>query len=114
MTSTLTLIKNNSFLYLPAKFAYSIFIGVAGTIILIAAFNSFMNLFIIEKHLPWIIGLNCAVTGYSLLDKTKDLLKYKQISSIIAGVLNVLITYFILTLIYIFLLGESLFGGYDL
>lgn len=48
------------------------------------------------------------------MDKTKDLLKYKQISSIIAGVLNVLITYFILTLIYIFLLGESLFDGYDL
>ena len=98
---------------LLGKAAYSILTGIFGTAVLIAFLTVFMELYRIVSFVPWIIAFNTAMTGYSLLDKTRDTLKYKQISSISAGVLNVIITYFLLSLLSFYFFDENLFSIRD-
>ena len=98
---------------LLGKVAYCILTGIFGTAVLIIFLAVFMELYRIVSFIPWIIAFNTAMTGYSLIDKTRDTLKYKQISSISAGILNVLITYFILIIISFYLFGENLFTKLD-
>ena len=98
---------------LLGQIAYCILTGIFGTAVLIAFLSVFMELYSVVSFIPWIIAFNTAMTGYSLLDKTKDTLKYKQISSIGAGVLNVIITYFLLILLSFYFFDENLFSIKD-
>ena len=98
---------------LLGKFAYCILTGIFGTAVLIAFLAVFMELYRVVSFVPWIIAFNTAMTGYSLIDKTRDALKYKQVSSISAGILNVIITYFILSIVSFYLFGENLFTKWD-
>lgn len=98
---------------LLGKVAYCIFAGVFGVAVLVMFLAVFMELYRIVPFIPWIIAFNTAITGYSLIDKTRDTLKYKQISSISAGILNVIITYFILSIISFYLFDENLFTMWD-
>ena len=98
---------------LLGKFAYSILAGVFGVAVLAMFLSVFIEIYRVVPFIPWIIAFNTAMTGYSLIDKTRDTLKYKQVSSISAGILNVLITYFLLSLSSFYLFGESLFSIWD-
>ena len=98
---------------LLGKIAYCILTGIFGTAVLIAFLSVFMELYSVVSFIPWIIAFNTAMTGYSLLDKTRGTLKYKQISSIGAGVLNVIITYFLLILLSFYFFDENLFSIKD-
>lgn len=104
--------RNSS--YLLGKFVYSILVGVFGALLLVLFLSTLMDVFLAVKFVPWIIAFNTTITGYSLLDKTRDRLKHKQTSSVGAGILNVIITYIVLTLIFDYLLGEYLFSGWGL
>ena len=110
--NTMGLTKNS--FSLLGKIAYSILAGVLGAILIVLFFSTFLNIFSVLKFIPWIIALNTAITGYSLLDKARDLLRHKQISAMISGILNVLITYSILILISVNIMGENLFNSGDL
>ena len=99
---------------LLGKLAYSILAGVFGAAVLVMFLAVFMELDRVVSFIPWIIAFNTAVTGYSLIDKTRDTLKYKQISSVCAGILTVIITYFLLSLLSFYLFGETLFSIWDL
>ena len=114
MTNTVSFLKNKINSYLLGKIAYSIFVGVFGTIILVLFLATFLHTFKVVKFIPWIIALNTIITGYSLLDKTRDQLKYKQLFSISAGILNVIFTYVILSIISVNFLGEYLLSSWDL
>ncbi len=98
---------------LLGKFAYCILTGVFGVAVLAMFLAVFMELYRVVPFVPWIIAFNTAMTGYSLIDKTRDTLKYKQVSSISAGILNVIITYFLLSLSSFYLFGENLFSIWD-
>ncbi len=98
---------------LLGKFAYSILAGVFGVAVLVMFLAVFMELYRVVPFVPWIIAFNTAMTGYALIDKTRDTLKYKQVSSISAGILNVIITYFLLSLSSFYLFGENLFSISD-
>lgn len=106
-------LTKNSFSLL-GKIAYSILAGVLGTILIVLFLSTFLHIFSVLKIIPWVIALNTAITGYALLDNTGDLLKYKKISAMAAGILNVFITYAILILISVNILGENLFDSRDL
>ena len=95
------------------KFAYSIFTGVIGSILLVAFLSLFIDIFSVVKFIPWIIAFNTAMTGYSLMDKTRDTLRHKHCASICAGMANVLITCGILILMSIYFLGENIFQIWD-
>ena len=114
MITTLGFFKNSSFFYLWGKFTYSIFAGVMGTILISLFLNTFLHVFEAVRFIPWIMAFTTAITGYSLLDKTRDQLKHKHISSISAGIINVIITYVVLTFLFVYMEGEFLFGLWDL
>lgn len=98
---------------LLGKFAYSILAGVFGVAVLAMFLAVFMELYRVVPFIPWIIAFNTAMTGYSLIDKTRDTLKYKQVSSIGAGILNVIITCLLLSIFSLYFFGENLFSIWD-
>jgi len=100
--------------HLLGKVAYSILSGVLGTIFIVWFLTTFLNSHETVKFMPWIIAFNTAVTGYALLNKTRHHFKYKQISSIGAGTLNVILTYTALNFLFFYSEGEYLVGRWDL
>lgn len=98
---------------LLGKFAYCILSGLFGTAVLIVFLAVFLEPYRVVPFIPWIIAFNTAMTGYSIVDKTRETIKYKQISSIGAGFLNIIITYFILSITSFYLFGENLFTKLD-
>ena len=111
MTNTVIFLKERG--DLVSKFAYSIFSGVIGSILLAAFLTLFIDIFGVVKFIPWIIAFNTAMTGYSLLDKTRDTLQRKHFSSICAGIINVFITCGILILLSVYIMDENIFRIWD-
>jgi len=106
--------KKNSFIHLLSNFAYSILLGVTGTILLTMFLLTLLPLFYVKGFIPWIIAFNAAVTGYSLLIRNMDRLEFRRISSMGAGLLNGIISCVILTIIFFYLGYEDLFGRWSL
>lgn len=98
---------------LLGKFAYCTLSGIFGTAVLTIFLAVFLEPYRVVPFIPWIIAFNTAMTGYSLVDKTREAIKYKQISSIGAGFLNVIITYIILSITSFYLFDENLFTKSD-
>jgi hypothetical protein len=64
-------------------------IGIFGAVLLVIFFAGVMSVGAIEKLLPFIIGFNAALTGYNLISRIKDGLKYKRIISAVSGIMMV-------------------------
>jgi len=94
--------------YMFGKIIRAIFIGVAGSMLLVIFFTGVMSLSTIEKSLPWIIGFNAALTGYNLINKTGHTLKFKRICAVGAGMVMVIITAVLLDMIFFYLMGGHL------
>ena len=88
--------------------AYPIIVGIIGSLVLVGFFTSLMSFGTIEKLLPYIIGFNAALTGYNLIKKTDNSLKFKRICAISSGVLMVITTAVILNLVMLHLMGSYL------
>lgn len=71
------------------KFIYAIVIGVFGAVLLVMFISGLMTIGTIERLLPYIIGFNAALTGYNLISKIKEHLKYKRIWGVISGIIMV-------------------------
>jgi len=84
--------------------AVSLCAGVVGCMILVLFFTALMPVVSLSKLMPWIIGFNSAVTGYMLLDKTRNGLKYKRLAALCSGGLVVILACGI-----IFFLAPSIF-----
>lgn len=82
------------------KFIYAIFIGVFGAVLLVMFFAGLMTMGTIERLLPYIIGLNAALTGYNLISKIKEDLKYKRSWSVISGIIVVSAVVLILNIVF--------------
>ena len=87
------------------KFVQPIFTGVLGSVLLVIFFTSLMSIGTIWKCLPFVIGFNTALTGYNLLRRTKNKLKYKQIWGLISGIITVVITVLILNSLFFYRTG---------
>lgn len=82
------------------KFIYAIFIGVFGAVLLVMFFAGLMTMGTIERLLPYIIGFNAALTGYNLISKIKEALKYKRSWSVISGIIVVSAVVLILNIVF--------------
>jgi hypothetical protein len=71
------------------SFFSAISIGIFGVVLLVMFFAGLMSVGAIEKLLPFIIGFNAALTGYNLVSRIKDSIKYKRILSVISGIIMV-------------------------
>lgn len=100
--------KHNS--SLAGKAIFAVLSGVIGTIVLTAFLVGIMGVYQVLKYLPWIIAFNTAMTGFSLIDKTRDLIKRKHLAAVGAGIANVLISLGGLTLLSNYFAGENLIG----
>lgn len=96
---------------LPGKVAYAIFSGVCGTLLLVVFCAAFMDVYQVVKYLPWMMAFNTAMTGFSLIEKTRDGIAHKHLAAVGAGLANVIITYGILTIFSFYFLGESPLGA---
>lgn len=89
------------------KIAYSIIVGVLGSLLLVVFFTTLMSYGTIEKLLPWVIGFNAALTGYNMIKRTNNRINYKRISAVGSGILMVIITVVLINIIFF-----NLMGGY--
>jgi len=89
------------------KIAYSIIVGALGSLLLVVFFTTLMSLGTIGKLLPWVIGFNAALTGFNLINKTKNSLKYKRIYAVASGILVAVIAGVLINIIFF-----NLMGGY--
>lgn len=99
---------------LLGKIAYSILLGVAGTILLALFLSFFMPAYAIVTFVPWLIAFNTAVTGYALSDRTASVLKKIRLVSAFCGLANALIVFGILCRLMVYATGERVFSGTDL
>jgi uncharacterized protein (DUF486 family) len=95
---------------LPGKVAYAVFSGVCGTLLLVMFCAAFLDLYQVVKYLPWMIAFNTAMTGFSLIEKTRDRIGHKHLAALCAGLVNVVLTGGILIILSFYLLGENLLG----
>ena len=102
-TNVYSWITNRSDLLI--KIAYSIILGVLGSLLLVGFFTTLMSYGTIEKLLPWVIGFNAALTGHNLINRTNNRLKYRRISAIGSGILMVIITIVLINIISFNLMG---------
>jgi hypothetical protein len=100
--------------HLPGKCAYAVLVGVFGTILIALFLATFLHLSEVLRLVPFIIALNTALAGYTLIEKTRDQVHHKYLFAMGAGILTVLIAYAILAVMLSYWLGESFLGPLDL
>ena len=68
------------------QWTYSLFAGTAGTMLVLLFLNSFLPLGATLKWVPWVIGFNAMVTGYTLMDMTRRKIRLKRTAGVGSGV----------------------------
>ena len=107
-------IFENKKIILLYQIASAVLIGVCGTILVIMFLATILPLSKAVNFIPWLIGFNTAVTGYSLVEKMRTSLKHRHMASIGAGISNVLITAGVLSGLSVYATGINLFSTVDL
>jgi uncharacterized protein (DUF486 family) len=95
---------------LAGQFAYAVFSGVCGTLILVVFLNAISNAFQVIKFVPFIVAFNAAMTGFSLIDKCRERIRRKNAWALSAGLLTAVITVALLITFSFYFLGENLLG----
>jgi hypothetical protein len=83
----------------PGKVIYSVLAGSMGALILVLFLTGMSLVAAIGDLLPVIIGFNTALTGYMVLEKTRQAFIHKRIVAICSGVTVVLVTAFLLNIL---------------
>ena len=104
-------ISENKKIILLYLIASAVLIGVCGTILVTMFLTTFLPISKVVNFIPWLIGFNTAMTGFSLVEKTRDRIVHKRSSAICAGLVNVILTCGILTIFSFHFLGENLLGS---
>ena len=107
-------IFENKKIILLYQIASAVLIGVCGTILVIMFLATILPLSKAVNFIPWLIGFNTAVSGYSLVEKMRASLKHRHMASISAGVSNVLITAGVLSGLSVYAIGINLISTVDL
>ena len=84
----------------PGKIFFSVLAGSFGAIILVFFLTGMTFTATIGDLLPVIIGFNTALTGYMVLEKTRDGFKRKRAVAIGSGMAMVLVTAALLNMIF--------------
>ena len=103
-------VSENNKIILLYQMASAVLIGVCGTILVIMFLATFLSIFKIVNFIPWLIGFNTAMTGFSLIEKTRDRIVHKHLWAVSAGLVNAALTCGILTIFSFHFLAENLLG----
>ncbi len=96
------------------QIVYSIFTGFFGTLLLVLFLTFFMPLTATVRYVPWIIGFNTAVAGYTLIDRTRERIRYKKAAGAGAGFLVAVTACITLNLMAGYMTGIGLIYWTDL
>lgn len=89
---------------------YSILAGSMGAIILVLFLTGMSLATSIGGILPVIIGFNTALTGYMVLEKTRNAFTHKRLAAICSGAAVVVITALLLNIMSLWGAGVFLIG----
>jgi hypothetical protein len=81
-----------------ARVIYSVLVGAVGNMILVAFLGIMVRTATIGNLLPVIIGFNAALTGYMVLEKTRNGFIHKRVVSMGSGIAMVLVTAMLLNI----------------
>lgn len=89
-----------NFTALPAvQTAYAIFIGALGSLLILLLMTGFMPLGATVKYLPWILGFQSAVGGYSVTERCSRSITHIRTTAAGAGMMVVVVTIIVLNLL---------------
>lgn len=89
----------------------SIFTGLFGSLLLVMFLTGLMPIAATVKHLPWVLGFNAAVAGYTLLDRNRDKLRHKKLSGVGVGFLVAVTACLLLNFLTFKMTGMGLIEG---
>jgi len=96
------------------KTVTSILAGTVGAVILVA----FLNVLVLPagsvKFLPLIIAFNTAVTGYMVIDKTREYFRHKRFIAVLAGTAATLLVFITLNAFFLHATGFFLINPTEL
>ena len=92
------------------KVIYSVLAGSMGAVILVLFLTGMTYSATIGDLLPVIIGFNTAITGYMVLEKTRDGFTHMRLAAIGSGVVMVLFTAAVLNIMFLRGAGIVLIG----
>jgi hypothetical protein len=96
------------------QLVYSILAGVFGTLVLAVFLGGIFSMGALLKILPWIIGFNTLLTGYTLIDRTRERFARKRLWALGAGICNVALAFVLLNALSAYVLGGFILDGSDL
>jgi hypothetical protein len=70
-----------------ANFFRATSIGIFGAVLLVIFFAGLLPMGTVKKLLPFIIGFNGALTGYNLISRGKNHLKFQRMWSAVSGIM---------------------------
>jgi uncharacterized membrane protein len=100
--------------YLWKQIVYSIFTGFFGTLLVALFLTCFMPLTATVRYIPWIIGFNTAVAGYTLIDRTREQIRYQKAAGAGTGFLVTVTACITLNLMAGYMTGIGLIYWTDL
>lgn len=89
-------------------------VGIIGVLILAGFLATLLTAKAVETLFPVIVGFNTALTGYSVIDKTRDAYKHKQLIAMGAGSAVVLLATLATNLLFWQMAGVILIGAGNL
>lgn len=95
------------------QFTAAILAGALGNIILIGFLSTLLTTGAVSGMLDWIIGFNAALTGYMLVEKSGNSLRYWRWFSCGAGAINTALSVLILVHLYNNLEGAAFIAWAD-
>jgi hypothetical protein len=93
---------------------YSILTGLFGSLLLVLFLTGLMPLGATVRYLPWILGFNASVAGYTLLDRSRNQLAYPKMSGIGVGALVAILVGNLLNVLTFKMTGIGLMEGMEM
>jgi hypothetical protein len=85
-----------------------------GCLVLVVFLSGVFRLGGLGGVIPWIMAFNAAMTGYSLIEKTRDQLQRKHLGAVCAGAATGIVSFLALNLLFIHWIGFFFLDFLDL
>ena len=95
------------------QFGWSILTGIGGNALVFLFLTTFLPFWGAIKFLPWIIAFNTAVSGYALVDKTRDLIHHKKLLAGLVGAVIVAVTCVLLVMLSFYFVADNFLALHD-
>ena len=96
------------------QIGYRILVGIGGVLLLSIILLGLLPAPALIRFIPWLIGFNCALTGYTIVEKTRGRIQNRGWAAASVGLVTALAAHGVLAVIFVALVGEPLMTWGDL